>query len=49
MLVCDIENTKGLLCSKSPNVYLEPKWLQCPDVAVGLTSVGLPMKAGIEA
>ena len=43
MLVCDIEKYKRPALQQESNVYLEPG-CGALDVAVGLNSLGLPMK-----
>ena len=40
MLVCDMEKYKRPALQQEPNVYLEPKWLQCPQCCSGLELIG---------
>ena len=45
MLVCDIEKYKRPALQQESDLYLEPKnGYGALDVAVGLNSLGLPMK-----
>ena len=40
LLVCDMEKYKRPALQQEPNVYLEPKWLQCPQCCSGLELIG---------
>ena len=40
MLVCDMEKYKRPPLQHEPNVYLEPKWLRCPQCCSGLELIG---------
>ena len=40
MLVCDMEKYKRPALQQEPNVYLEPKWLRCPQCCSGLELIG---------
>ena len=40
MLACDIEKYKRPTLQQEPNVYLEPKWLQCLQCCSGLELIG---------
>ena len=40
MLVCDMEKYKRPPLQQEPNVYIEPKWLRCPQCCSGLELIG---------
>ena len=40
LLVCDMEKYKRPALQQEPNVYLEPKWRQCPQCVGGLELIG---------
>ena len=40
LLVCDMEKYKRPTLQQEPNVYLEPKWLRCPQCCSGLELIG---------
>ena len=40
LLVCDMEKYKRPALQQEPNVYLEPKRLQCPRCCSGLELIG---------
>ena len=40
LLFCDMEKYKRPALQQEPNVYLEPKWLQCPQCCSGLELIG---------